>query len=88
MVNAMTFLLFLVSLAVLEYVIRRPEKASRTGTRPIVKERVKAKLGESAAALTPGLLALGEALDQCGRGQMPGSAAQPQEVPRPQRERV
>jgi hypothetical protein len=84
----MTFLLFLVSLAVLEYIVRRPEMAPKTGWQPLAKLRAQDKPADSAPALTPGLLALGQALDQCGRGQSPGPAARTPEVPNPRADRV
>ena len=65
----MTFLLFLVSLAVLEYIVRRPETAPKTGWQPLAKLRAQDKPADSPPTLTPGLLALGQALDECGRGQ-------------------
>ena len=69
----MTFLLFLVSLAVLEYIVRRPETAPKTGWQPLAKLRAQDKPADLAPTLTPGLLALGQALDECGRGQSPGT---------------
>ena len=69
----MTFLLFLISLAVLDYIVRRPEKAPKAGWQPFAKRRAEDRFADSAPALTPGLLALGQALDQCGRGQSPGA---------------
>jgi hypothetical protein len=84
----MTFLLFLISLAVLEYIVRRPEEAPRTGWQPLTKQRVRDRPAESAPTLTPGLLALGQALDQYGRGQSPGSSAKTPEVPNPQADRL
>jgi hypothetical protein len=85
---AMTFLLFLISLAVLEYIVRRPEAAPKTGWQPLAKQRAEERPADSAPALTPGLLALGQALDQRGRGQTPGTTAKTPEVPRPQADRV
>ena len=64
----MTFLLFLVSLAVLEYIVRRPETAPKTGWQPLAKLRAQKKLADSPPTLTPGLVALGQALDECGPG--------------------
>jgi hypothetical protein len=43
---------------------------------------------DSAPAFTAGLLALGQALDQRGRGQTPGTPAKAPEVPSPQADRV
>ena len=84
----MTFLLFLVSLAVLEYIVRRPEAAPKTGWQALAKQRAEDRPADTAQALTPGLLALGQALDQFGQGQSPGTAAKTPEVPKPQADRV
>ncbi|MGB9456885.1 MAG: hypothetical protein WCB12_12630 [Bryobacteraceae bacterium] len=61
----MTFLLFLASLAVMEYLLRKPRKkpddsrdATKQDSMPV-------------AASMPGLLALGEALEAQGRGKAP-----------------
>jgi hypothetical protein len=51
----MTFLLFLASLAILEGILRRPERTP----------------DERASSATPGLEALGRTLDEYGRGQVP-----------------
>ena len=85
---AMTFLLFLISLAVLGYIVRRPEEARKTGWQPLAKRRAEDRPAEAAPALTPGLLALGQALDRQGWGQLPGTMAKAPEVPRPQADRV
>ena len=85
---AMTFLLFLISVAVLEYIVRRPEQIPKTGSQPLAKRRAEDRPADSAPALTPGLLALSQALDGSGRGQSPGTAAKTPEVPRPQADRV
>ena len=85
---AMTFLLFLISLAVLEYIVRRPGEAPKTGWQPLAKRRAEDQQADSVPALTPGLVALGQALDQRGRGQTPGTTAKAPEVPRPQADRV
>ena len=84
---AMTFLLFLVSLAVLEYIVRRPKETPNTGWQPLAKQRAEDRPADSVPALTPGLLALGQALDQFGRGQSPTTAKTP-EVPNPQADRI
>ena len=84
----MTFLLFLISLAVLEYIVRRPEEAPKTGMQPLAKRRAEELPAESAPALTAGLFALGQALEQSGRGQTPGATAKAPEVPSPQVDRV
>jgi hypothetical protein len=84
----MTFLLFLISLAVLEYIVRRPEVAPKTGWQALAKQRAEDRPADTAPALTPGLLALGQALDRYGRGQSPGTTAKTPEVPNPQADRV
>jgi hypothetical protein len=84
----MTFLLFLVSLAVLEYIVRPPKERPQTGWQPLAARRAEDRPADSAPALTPGLLALGQALDQFGQGQSPGTAAKTPEVPKPQADRV
>jgi hypothetical protein len=84
----MTFLLFLVSLAVLNYIVRHPEETSKTGWQPLAKQRIGDTPLDSAPALTPGLLALGQALDQYGLGQTPGTTVKTSEVPNPQVDRV
>ena len=84
----MTFLLFLVSLGVLEYIVRRPEGTRKTGGQVLGKRRAEDRAAESTLALTPGVLALGQALDQCGLGPSPDTAAMTPEVPRPQADRV
>jgi hypothetical protein len=84
----MTFLLFLVSLAVLEYIVRRPEETPKTGWQPLAQWRAEDRSVDSAPALTPGLLALGQVLDQCGRGQPPDTTTRTPEVPNPQADRV
>jgi hypothetical protein len=84
----MTFLLFLISLAVLEYIVRRPGEVPNTGGQPLAKRQAEDQQADSVPALTPGLLALGQALDQRGRGQTPGTTAKTPEVRRPQADRV
>jgi hypothetical protein len=85
---AMTFLLFLISLAVLEYIVRRPEAAPKAGWPPLGKRLAAGRPADPAPALTPGLFALGQALDRCGRGPTPGTMATTLEVPGPQADRV
>jgi len=84
----MTLLLFLVSLAVLEYIVRRPAETRKTGWQPLAKRQAEDRPVDSASALTPGLLALGQALDQCGRGQSPGATTKTSEVPSTEADRV
>jgi hypothetical protein len=84
----MTFLLFLMAVAVLDYIVRRPEKTPLADWQPLAKRRAEDRPADSAPALTPGLLALGQALDRGGRGQTPGTTAKTPEVPRPQADRL
>jgi hypothetical protein len=84
----MTFLLFLISLGVLEYIVRRPEEAGKTGWQPLARRQAEDRPADSTPALTPGLFALGQALDQRGWGQSPGTTAKTPEVPHPQADRV
>ena len=84
----MTFLLFLISLGVLEYIVRRPEEAGKTGWQPLARRQAEGQQAEPAPALTPGLFALGQALDQRGWGASPGTTAKTPEVPHPQADRV
>jgi hypothetical protein len=84
----MTFLLFLISLAVLEFIVRRPDETPKTDRQPLAKQRVKDKPVEPVPAFTPGLLALGQALDECGLGQAPGATPKTPEVASPQADRV
>ena len=85
---AMTFLLFLVSLAVLEYIVRRPQETPKTGWQPLAQWRNEDRSAGSVPALTPGLFALGQVLDRCGRGQSPGATTKAPEVPNPQADRA
>ena len=69
----MTFLLFLVSVAVLESIVRRTERASPE--RRQLKYRQGVSLLPPASAETPAaeLRALGQALEEHGRGKTPDS---------------
>jgi hypothetical protein len=86
----MTLLLFLISLAVLELIVRRPEKAAKTGVQPLVKQGIRDRPADTARASSAGLLALGQALEECGRGQTPSTGTTPKTIegPRPQADRV
>lgn len=84
----MTFLLFLISLAVLEFIMRRPEAAPKAGWPPLAERLAAGSPADSAPTLTPGLFALGQALDRYGRGQAPGTMGAIPEVPGPQADRV
>lgn len=74
----MTFLLFLVSVAVLEYVLSRPERPPAEGT----VSREKAAGAEPVTA--QGLFSLGRAIEQYGRGTTPGVGGQVPEVRAPE----
>jgi hypothetical protein len=84
----MTFLLFLISLAVLEYIVRRPRETPETAWQALGKRRVEDQPADLAPALTPGLFALGQALDECGWGPSPGTTAKTPEAPGTQADRV
>ncbi len=64
----MTFLLFLASLGVLNYVLRKSADTAAESHQPGPPERIE-------PVATPGLLALGRALEQHGRGQAPQPTA-------------
>ena len=81
----MIFLLFLVSVAVMEYVVRRPEE-TEGGTRPGPARDRMTESGKADA--TPGLAALGRALEQYGRGLTPGGAQEGAEIHGPTTDRV
>jgi hypothetical protein len=90
----MTFLLFLVSVAVLEFILRRPGETPETSRQPLAHQRVKDRPPDAAPDHTTGLLALGRALEQYGRGQTPSTSgtvsavSEVSEVPKPQADRV
>lgn len=84
---AMTFLLFLISVAVLEYIVRRPGPIPETGLQFLAKRRAEERSADP-APLTPGLFALGQALDRGGRGLSPGTTAKTLDVPHPRADRV
>jgi hypothetical protein len=73
-----TFLLFLASLAVMEYLVRKPRK--KPGDNPKGADRRDATAGSPtpAATSTPSLLALGRALEAQGRGKAPDRERAPQ----------
>lgn len=77
----MIFLLFLVSVAVLEYVVRRPEGAGGGSSRPGTKEHTDSKRPADPVPASTGLHTLGDALDQYGRGQTPGTAGEVPQSP-------
>jgi hypothetical protein len=75
----MVFLLFLASLAVAHYVVTRADMPSIPGPEPPGNKAVKpASPAVQAASTTSGLAALGQALEEQGRGPAP----QPAEAPR------
>ena len=74
----MTFLLLLASIAVLEYIVRRPSRTriphpDARGPQSVEQPKIPAP-----ASVTPGLYVLGEALSQFGKGESPGLQAQSQ----------
>lgn len=70
----MTFLLFLVSLAVLQQILRRSQPRRGEIPQPSVAPDVKQAVPAEVPTAMPSLLALGRALDQYGRTQ-PSPAA-------------
>lgn len=80
----MTLLLLLASIAVLEYVLRRPDPARRLETRATEARDEKiageGQTGNSAQTLAPALFQLGRAVEQYGRGPVP-KPAPPKTVP-------
>jgi hypothetical protein len=78
-----TFLLFLASLAVMEYLLRKPHQKAADDTKGMDAVGGAAYDPMSAAATMPVLLALGRALDAHGRGDSPDTEQAPQvHVPR------
>ena len=73
----MTLLVLLVSIAVLEYVLRRHSPAPLRGTEPAENEEVTMIDGEPHQSPTPGvapsLARLGQVVEQFGRGPVPQS---------------
>jgi hypothetical protein len=66
-----TFLLFLASLAVMEYLVRKPRKRPHDSPEAAEKRDGTAEKPVPATTSTPGLLALGQALEAQGRGKAP-----------------
>ena len=64
---AVTFLLFLASLGLLNYILRRSDEAAEAGG---TGRKIEAE-AEGAATATTGLLSLGRALEEEGRGKSP-----------------
>lgn len=67
-----TFLLFLASLAVMEYMLRKPRKKQDDNPKGVNKGGAAAQGPLSAETTMPGLFALGRALEEHGRGKAPG----------------
>lgn len=66
-----TFLLFLASLAVMEYLLRKPLKKPGDTPQDVNDGGASAHDLMSATVTMPGLLALGQALEAQGRGGVP-----------------
>ena len=74
----MTFLLFLASLAVMEYLVRKPRQKPDDKPKAAACGSDATRAPEPAAISMPGLLALGQALEAQGRGEIPGVEQVPQ----------
>ena len=74
----MTFLLFLASLAVMEYLVSKPRKKPDDNPKPAGSTGANTQNPTSVATSMPGLLALGQALEAQGRGEVPGVEQVPQ----------
>ena len=76
----MTLLILLVSIAVLEYVMHRPDPAPPQDEGPIENKAINAEEARqpenSEPALDPSLFQLGRAVEQFGRGPVPQSNPQ------------
>ena len=81
----MTLLVLLVSIAVLEYVMRRPDPAPPRAPEPSGNQEV--KTGEPSMA--PALAQLGRVVEEFGRGPVPqpGPQPKPETTPEPTAER-
>jgi cbb3-type cytochrome oxidase subunit 3 len=73
-----TFLLFLASLAVMAYLVRKPRKKPDDNPKAVANRNDAAQDRVPAATSMPGLLALGQALEAQGRGEDPGIGQVPQ----------
>jgi hypothetical protein len=73
-----TFLLFLASLAVMEYLVRKPRKKPDDNPKAAASKSDTTQDTVTAATSMPGLLALGRALEAQGRGKAPGVEQVPQ----------
>jgi hypothetical protein len=67
-----TFLLFLASLAVMEYLLRRPHKKQDDNPKGVNRGGAAVEDPISEMTTMPGLFALGRALEKHGRGEIPG----------------
>lgn len=67
----MTFILFLASLALMEYLVRKPRKKRDDSLKAATGARAETGRPASVAASSAGLLALGQALEAHGRGKAP-----------------
>jgi len=73
-----TFLLFLASLALMEYLVRKPRKKPDDSPKATDSKGTTAQSPMAATTSTPGLLALGQALEAQGRGKTPDRQQLPQ----------
>ncbi len=87
----MILLFFLASLALVYYIVPRPETTPEAGSHPAEPEsNGHGPLTAEASLATPGLLALGRALDSYGRGAEPRRPpmSHAEEQPKLQRDRL
>jgi len=73
----MIFLLFLVSVAVIEYIVRQPPEIQGGGSPTGDKQQVNRQPAANAVPVAVGLHKLGDALDHYGRGEAPGAREVP-----------
>jgi len=73
-----TFLLFLASLVVMEYIVRHPRKNANDNPKGADRGGATVPVPVSTETSMPGLLALGEALEAQGRGKVPAVEQIPQ----------
>jgi hypothetical protein len=72
-----TFRLFLASLALMEYLVRKPRKKPDDDAKAAGSKDVTTQSPTLVATSMPGLLALGQALEAEGRGEVPGAKQVP-----------
>ena len=77
----MTFLLFLASLAVIEFLVRKPRGKADEPAKVVGSGGDTSRAAPPQAIPMPGLTALGRALEAQGRGEVPGDERVPR-VPR------